>query len=116
MRTFREIAQAARFQAMKPQALQIAAPSNSQHDGGVAEFHRAAFWAAQARKARYMKRNHVPGYHHTPGQLESQARRWEAAVREIALRCEIALQRQADELPAGPCHGPMLGIMLGTVA
>jgi hypothetical protein len=44
------------------------------------------------------------------------AREAERRVREIALQSEILLARRADQLPAGPCHQPMLKIMLGAAA
>lgn len=116
MRNLKDIAQAARFEAMKPAALRLAVPSNDQADDGKAAFHRAAYWAATAREARARRRLLTTRGDTLAGWWEGRARDAERKVREIALQSEIWLQRQADQLPAGPCHQPMLDILLGAAA
>jgi hypothetical protein len=104
VKKLRDIAQAARFEAMRPAAL------NTDQQA----FEAALAWASNARACREAKR--TGGHALTPGRLEALARQAERRVREIALQSEILLARRADQLPAGPCHQPMLKIMLGAAA
>jgi len=105
----KDIAQAARFQAMKPGRL------IDQHtDTDAQAFESAAFWADTARLHRQAKA--LGGCAFTPGQHEAKARKAERRVRAIALQSEILLARRADQLPAGPCHQPMLNILMGAAA
>ena len=109
MQHLKDIAQAARFQAMKPVRL------IDQHtDTDAQAFESAAFWAETARWHRQAKA--LGGNVFTPGQHEAKARNAERRVRQIALKSEILLARRADQLPAGPCHQPMLNILLGAAA
>jgi len=115
----KDIAQAARFEAMKPVVLRLAVPSNDPAiDLGTRDFQRASYWAAMARECRMRKQAAcaTPSGIFPPSYWEARARSAERTVREIALHAEILLARGGDQLPSGPCHQPMLNILMGAAA
>ena len=70
-------------------------------DCGVSVFEQATWWAAQSRMWRKYKCDPVPRF--SAGKCEALARAAERHVRNIALRCEIVLQRRADGQCARTC-------------
>jgi hypothetical protein len=92
MQLLRDVAQQARYQAMLTGQI---TQHYREQDADLQAFESAAAYAAAALAFRAVKSAGGCGLH-TPGYCEARARKAERAVREIALRSEIELQRRFE--------------------
>ena len=110
MQLLRDVAQQARYQAMQPGA---AVYHLRQVQDDQTAFDTAVAWSQAARHYRKKKATLPTGDAYARGRQEQAARLAERAVREIALRSEIILQRRFEMAQADRA---MLGIMLGVAS
>ena len=97
MQSLKDVAQQARFAAMQPG--QISSAHWHQQHQDIDAFERAAAFAAES--LRWRANPSRGGRALSPGRAEAIARDYERKVREIALQCEIELQRRADRSMLG---------------
>lgn len=109
MQTLKDIAQQARYQAMRPRQI-----TRNHHEqlADLQAFDRAVIHANNALNFRAVK---AAGgtFAQTPAMWEHRAREAERQVREIALQSEVILQRRAD---AAQADRAMMGILMGVAS
>ncbi len=96
MQLLRDVAQAARYQAMQPGQI---TQHYREQDADLQAFERASTAAKEARMYRKRKAEALAiglTTRHHSGRFETMARMLERRVREIALQSEIILQRRFE--------------------